>query len=217
MDTKNNASKPKTILSTAFWIVILIAYIAVMIWLFWTDGKLFLFGCIWRISDVSQILLVIVWVSEIILRIRNIKRTDDPKLKQERIRSCKFYGVFSGILTVLLISIIIMTFSEFRDTHFAVLGNDPNRAVLLREDGYGSFIHVYSKKGIIIRPEDEIKLLIYENTHIVANQQYTWETDGTTVTVRFETGGLAEGYGWDESSGSPAPPEIIEKVYTLPE
>lgn len=160
--------------------------------------------------------LSVIWLAGLICRIRNIKKTDDPELKTERIRSCRIYGIFVGCLTLLFIAVIVMTVADSRKTHFAELPAKAERSILLEERAYGSRIYVYQKKGIVIRPEDEVKLAIYANTHVIRDAQYTWETDGKTVTVRFETGCLAEGLAWDESSGSPAPPEIIEKVYTLP-
>ncbi len=216
MAEQKSTAKGKTIASAIFWIIILVAYLAALIWLGHTKSRLYFAGCIWRVSDANQLVLIVIWITEIFRRIRNIRKTDDPELKQERIRSCRKYGIFVGILAVLFIAVIGMTFSDYRKTQFAVLGNDPNRAILLQEDEYGSFIHVYTKKGILIRPEDEVKLVIYKNSHVIRDAQYTWESDGKTVTVRFETGGLADGFGWDENAGTPAPPEIIEKVYTLP-
>ena len=120
-------------------------------------------------------------------------------------------------MTVLVIAVIVMTFAEQRNTHYAELPAESNRSILLEEGEYGGRIYVYQKKGIFIRPEDELRFMIYANQHIVANEQYTWETDGKTVTVRFETGGLDDGLEWDETSGEPEPPAFIEKQFALPE
>lgn len=216
MSEQINTSKGKKIAAAIFWLLILAAYIAAVIWIYRTKSSFYIAGCIWRFSDVNQLFLSVIWLAELIRRIRNIKKTDDPELKTERIRSCRIYGIFVGCLTLLFIAVIVMTVADSRKTHFAELPAKAERSILLEERAYGSRIYVYQKKGIVIRPEDEVKLAIYANTHVIRDAQYTWETDGKTVTVRFETGGLAEGLAWDESSGSPAPPEIIEKVYTLP-
>ena len=50
---------------------------------------------------------------------------------------------------------------------------------------------------------------------MVTNGQYTWESDGDSVTVRFDTGGLAEGITWREDAENPAPSVIQEKQYQL--
>ena len=216
MEEQTNTSKGKQAAYTVFWLLFLAVYLALLIWISRTDRKFYFVGCIWRINDINQVVLIVIWLSELVRRIRNIRKTEEPELKKERIRSCRKYGIFVGILTVLVILTIVMTFAEQKNTHYAELPAESNRGILLEEGEYGGRIYVYQKKGIIIRPEDEIKFLIYANQHILANEQYTWETDGKTVTVRFETGGLDDCIKWDETSGEPEPPTVIEKQFTLP-
>ena len=217
MSEQTNMSKGKKIANTVFWLLFLAVYLAAMIWMVRTNRRLYFAGCIWRINDFNQVVLAVIWLYELIRRIRNIRKTEDPELKKERIRSCRNYGIFVGIMTVLVIAVIVMTFAEQRNTHYAELPAESNRSILLEEGEYGGRIYVYQKKGVFIRPEDELRFMIYANQHIVANEQYTWETDGKTVTVRFETGGLDDGLEWDETSGEPEPPAFIEKQFALPE
>ena len=86
---------------------------------------------------------------------------------------------------------------------------------MLCEDPKGERITVYCKKGCLIREIDNLKESLYANANMVTNGQYTWESDGDSVTVRFDTGGFAEGISWREDATEPAPPVVQEKQYQL--
>ena len=217
MTEENKKSKLKNIVFTVILLLVLGAFLVVSIWMNHTDRYLYLAGCIWKPAEMTQLLLIVVWIADFFVQLRTVRRTEDPEQRQKLSRRCKHYAIFASILTALYILSAAMTFSEYRNTRFAELGTEPNRSILLEEGKYGGIFSVYQKKGILIRAEDSVKFTLYANQHVVADQQYTWESDGKTVTVRFETGGLGHGLVWDEASGEPEPPAFIEKQYALPD
>ena len=209
--------KIKDIVMIVLMFLFLVVYLAVMIRMNHTNSRIYFAGCIWRITELNHIVLVLLWLWQCIDRFVAVRKTEDPELRAKRVRSLRFFVACVGILLVCEVLSVVINLRDRRHFTFAELQGQDGRSILLSEEKKAERISVYSKKGCIVRHQDEVTEFLYANTNMVTNGQYTYETDGKTVTVRFETGGFGKGIRWSEESGETAPPDIIEKQYALPD
>lgn len=201
----------KDIIGIAGCIAFLAVYLVLVIWMSRTKTMAYFAGVIWKLVDINYVLLALLYLGSFVALLLKRRKTTDAEERKKLNRSLRINGIVAVIWSLL----VALLFLDRGDNSFAELKADENRSILLCEDPKGERITVYCKKGCLIREIDNLKEFLYANANMVTNGQYTWESDGDSVTVRFDTGGLAEGISWREDAENPAPSVIQEKQYQL--
>ena len=205
METNRSNTRKRNFIITAALLLFIALYLAFFIWMNAGKRCFYLAGCVWERRDLNYLLLLILWIMQIIDRIRAIRKTEDTELRKRHVRLCLLFGFTAGLMLLVLAMTAVFNFQQRGNTCYADLNVTEDRSLLLAENKKDMRITVYGKKGCILRTLDSIPAFQYVHTNMVADGHYVWRTAGDSVTVQFDTGSTQE---------DTDVPLILERQYT---